>query len=90
MPVCLQKLPCYEVLFCITFGIDVLTAVPVNKYILWNKTPCNRMKVNRRFGGTYRLHIQHRSVCCQLHANFLPGLLFDPEDGGDKLFRNVG
>jgi hypothetical protein len=26
--------------------------------ILWDITPCSPLKVNQRFGGTYRLHLQ--------------------------------
>jgi hypothetical protein len=26
--------------------------------IFWDITPCSPLKVNRRFGGTYRLHLQ--------------------------------
>jgi hypothetical protein len=55
--------------------LDVLTAVVVN----------------RRFGGTYRLHLQGRiswpATC--FHAGILLGL-FDPEDGRDVFLRNVG
>jgi hypothetical protein len=31
-----------------------------------------------------------RAACCLLHAGFLLGLLFNPEDGGDILLRNFG
>jgi hypothetical protein len=34
--------------------------------------------------------IKYCSACCLLHAGFLLDLLFDPEDGGDMLLRNVG
>jgi hypothetical protein len=34
-------------------GFEVLTAV----VIFWDITPCSMVKVNRRFGGTYRLHV---------------------------------
>jgi hypothetical protein len=27
----------------------------------WDITPCRQLKVNRRFGGTYRLHLQDRT-----------------------------
>jgi hypothetical protein len=30
------------------------------------------------------------SACCLLHAGFLLGLFFDPEDGGNMFFQNVG
>jgi hypothetical protein len=29
-------------------------------------------------------------VCCLLHADFLLGLIFDPEDRGDMFYQNVG
>jgi hypothetical protein len=28
--------------------------------LFWDITPCNLLEVNRRFGGTYRLHLQNR------------------------------
>jgi hypothetical protein len=30
--------------------------------IFWDITPCSPLSVNRRFGGTYRLHIQGRRI----------------------------
>jgi hypothetical protein len=30
--------------------------------ILWHITPCSKLKVNRRFGGKYRLHLQGRKI----------------------------
>jgi ABC-type uncharacterized transport system permease subunit len=30
------------------------------------------------------------SVCYLLHVGFLPGLGFEPKDGGDMFLRNVG
>jgi hypothetical protein len=38
---------------------EVFTAVTVKKAVFWNVAPC-RSGVNRRFGGTYRLHLQGR------------------------------
>jgi hypothetical protein len=34
----------------------------VEKYIFWNTTPCSPLKVNRCFGGKYRLHLQGRRI----------------------------
>jgi hypothetical protein len=70
--------------------------------IFWDIRSCSPMSVNRRFGGTYRLHLQDRRISrarnqfasrallapC-FHAGFLLGLLFDPEDGVDMFFRNI-
>jgi hypothetical protein len=41
--------------------------------VFWNITPCSPLKVNRRFGGTRRYHLQ----------GFLLGLFYKPEIGGD-------
>jgi hypothetical protein len=30
--------------------------------IFWDITPCSPLNVNRRFGGTYRLHLQGRRI----------------------------
>jgi hypothetical protein len=43
-------------------GFEVLTAVVMKSTIFWDITPCISMKVNRRFGGTYRLHLQGRRI----------------------------
>jgi hypothetical protein len=73
-------------------GCEVLTAV----VIFWDITPCSPLKVNRRFGGTCRLHLQGRIISQARNqqesrsARYLLRLFFDPEDGGDMFLRNVG
>jgi hypothetical protein len=75
------------------FGFEILTAVLMKSSISWY-IMCSPVKVNRRFGGTYRLHLQGRTViqarnklqaggsaCCLLLASFLLGSHFNPEDG---------
>jgi hypothetical protein len=32
---------------------------------------------------------KQRFACCLLHAGFLLGLLFSPENGGDMFLRNL-
>jgi hypothetical protein len=44
--------------------IEVFTAVTMKNAIFWDVVPC-RSCVNRRFGGTYRLHLQGRKTCEQ-------------------------
>jgi hypothetical protein len=34
----------------------------LKSFIFWGATPCSTSKVNRRFGGTCRLHLQGRKV----------------------------
>jgi hypothetical protein len=43
-------------------GFDVLTAVVMKSTIFLDITPCSPLKVNRRFAGTYRLHLQGRGI----------------------------
>jgi hypothetical protein len=43
-------------------GFEVLTAVVMKSTIFWDITPCSPLKFNRRFGGTYRLHLQGRRI----------------------------
>jgi hypothetical protein len=46
-------------------------------------------RVNRRFGGTFRVE---KSACKKppAHAGFSLAEFFYPEDGGDTFLRNVG
>jgi hypothetical protein len=36
--------------------------IVVKSTIFWDITPCNPLRVNRRFGGIYRLYLQGRKV----------------------------
>jgi hypothetical protein len=40
---------------------EVFTAVTVKNAVFWDVAPC-RYCVNRRFGGTYRLHLHGREI----------------------------
>jgi hypothetical protein len=70
----------------------------VKRTIFWAVAPCSPLKVNRRFGRTYSLHLQGRWISrarnqreSKWQAEILLGLFFDPEDGDDDMFiRNVG
>jgi hypothetical protein len=55
----------YNVIFhssiiCIYVGFEVFTAVVMKSIIFWDMTPCSLLSCNRRFEGTYRLHLQGR------------------------------
>jgi hypothetical protein len=55
--------------------------------VFWDMTPCSPLSFNRRFGGTYRLHLQGRrnrfSKPASKQAAGGCTYFFDPEDGGD-------
>jgi hypothetical protein len=63
-PFCKSRQPMFNV------GDKVLTVMESS--VFWDTMLCNQLKVNRRFGGTCRIHL----------ADFftLLGLFFDPED----------
>jgi hypothetical protein len=44
---------------------EVFTAVTMKKAVFWDVAPCSS-GVNRRFGGTYRLHLQGRRESIRL------------------------
>jgi hypothetical protein len=46
-------------------GFEVLTAVVMKSSVFWDITPCSPLKVNRHFGGTYRLHLQNIRISKQ-------------------------
>jgi hypothetical protein len=69
-------------------AFEVFTAVVMKSTIFWDITPCRRLSVNRRFGGTYCLHIHGRRnkfskkpASKRLTLNGLHGLTYIPEDG---------
>jgi hypothetical protein len=41
---------------------DVLAAMVMKSTIFWNIKPCSPLKLNRRFGGIYRLRLQGRRI----------------------------
>jgi hypothetical protein len=41
---------------------EVLTAVVMNSSIFWDVMLCSWLKVSRRFGGIYRLHLRGRRI----------------------------
>jgi hypothetical protein len=41
-------------------GFEFFTAVVMKGIIFWDISPCSPLSFNRRFGGTYRLHLQGR------------------------------
>jgi hypothetical protein len=73
--------------YCV--GFEVLTAVVIKSPILWDMS-----RSLRRFGETYRLHLRCQTRNLRdagssfLHAGFLLGLVFDPEDEGGMFLRN--
>jgi hypothetical protein len=66
----------------------------IKSTVFWDITGCSPLKVNRRFGVKYSLHLLGRRVsrvrnqresrwqAC-FHSDFLLCLFFEPEDGGD-------
>jgi hypothetical protein len=42
-------------------GFEISTAVVMKSVIFWDMTPCSPLSCTRRFGGTYRLHLQGAS-----------------------------
>jgi hypothetical protein len=40
---------------------EIFTAVTMKNSVFWDVAPCSSC-VNRRFGGTYRLHLQVKKI----------------------------
>jgi hypothetical protein len=78
-------------------GFYVLKAVTIETVEVRDITPCSQVRVNRRFSGTYHLHLQDRRInqyntsmkVSASRAGFLLDLLFDPDGGGGMFLRNV-
>jgi hypothetical protein len=72
-------------------GFEVLTAVVMKSSIFWDITPCSPLKVNRSFGGTYRLHLQGRRIsrARDQRESRWQAALCNPENRGDMFLRNV-
>jgi hypothetical protein len=82
----------------ITCRINTANCSLQKSYTFWDITPRSPMKVNRRFGGTCRLHLNGRRIsqarnkreaAMEESSRFLIGEFFDPEDG-DTFLRKVG
>jgi hypothetical protein len=41
---------------------EILTAVVMKSSIFWDITTCGQLEVSRRFGGTYRFHLQGENL----------------------------
>jgi hypothetical protein len=63
------------------------SAAVMKSSIFWDIKPCSPLKANGRFGGTC-LHLPG-SACYLLHADFLLGLFFCPEDGDDVISQRT-
>jgi hypothetical protein len=53
--------------------------------VCWDIMLCSPLKINQHFLGMFRSF-----ACYVLHAGFLLGLFFNPEDGGYIFLQNVG
>jgi hypothetical protein len=70
---------------CLRF--EVLTTMVMKNTIFWDITPCSPLEVNRRFGETYRLHLQGRKISQRETSLKAGGKL---EDGDEMFLRNGG
>jgi hypothetical protein len=81
---------------------EVFTAVTMKNAVFWDVAPCRSCRLNRRFGGTYRLHLQGRKICERrtsvsrwLQTSYqskTPSYIWagGEGDGGDMFLWNVG
>jgi hypothetical protein len=73
-------------------GSEVLTAVAMNNSVFWDIM----LKVNRHFGGIYRLHLQGLRIkpkkqreTYSLYDDSSFSLPLNTEDEGDMFLRNI-
>jgi hypothetical protein len=71
----------------ISIGFDILTEVVVKTSVSCDMTSCPPLKVNQI--SEERVDPE-TLLAIFLHASFLLGLFFVPEDGGNMFLRNVG
>jgi hypothetical protein len=43
-------------------GFEIFTAVTMKNDVFWGVAPCKCGRLNRRFGGSYRHHLQGRKI----------------------------
>jgi hypothetical protein len=69
---------------------EVFTAVTMKNVVFWDVALCTWC-VNRRFGGTYRLHLQGRKIrepgtsvsrCLKTDPQWEKGYLYKSREGG--------
>jgi hypothetical protein len=81
----------YSVVITYDVGFEVFTAATIKNAIFWDVAPC-RSCVNRRFGGTYPLHLQGRKIRQRETTSYLLvpcSQILYPEDGGDTFIWSV-
>jgi hypothetical protein len=59
---CAEKYTCINILLEILRDLKPQRKLDIKRTTFWDITPCSPLKVNRRFGGTYRLHLQVRKI----------------------------
>jgi hypothetical protein len=87
----------YERIGFAMLDLRVLMSVAMKSSTFWDITRYSWVKDSLDFRGTYCLHLQGQRVCQTrnqheaglLLADFLLGLLFHPEDGGNVISQNT-